>query len=127
MADATQKEPLTQYLMYKVAVSDGDRDLATQCLENVSAAAENHDFLYACVLESRRVSDDLCAVDALKKLAANYEYKPNPVHLPALLRCTIRIQARLLKGDETRIERAVLVQDLCDTFDGGKRSICSLY
>lgn len=121
MAESTQREPKTMYLMYKVATRTGDRSLATRCLESVSLATEQQDYLYACVVDSQQAGDKVCAVEALRKLLEKHEYKsPSPVHLPALLRCTIRLLKSVLDSDGGRCGEMDGVQYLCELFDAGK-------
>lgn len=123
MTESTQKEPKTMYLMYKVATRSSDPVLASQCLERVSLAAENLDYLYACVIDSQQAGDKACAVEALTKLLEKYEYtSPNPVHLPALLRCTIRLLKSVLDKDGNAYKDSDGVQHLCNLFDTGKQA-----
>lgn len=120
MTESAQKEPNTIYLMYKVATRSGDRSLAAQCLEHISLTAEQQNYLYACAIDSQQIGDKICAVGALRKLLEKYEYaSPNPVHLPALLRCTIRLLKSVLEGDISVLEDLDGVQFLCDLFDTG--------
>jgi hypothetical protein len=112
---------MTQYLMYKVSVQNGDRDLASECLEAVSRASANQVFLYACVIDSQRAHDKTIAVEALKRLVDKYEdAAPNPVHLPALLRCTIRLLHTLLVSKDEDTDDATLANDLCNMFEESK-------
>ncbi|KAK7740394.1 sporulation-specific protein 22 [Diaporthe eres] len=118
MSREAQEDPMTHYLMYKTTVRSGDRDSAAGHLEAVAKASPAHmHLLYACVADSQQVKDRLIAIDALKKLADVYEFQhPGPVHLPALLRCTIMLLYGLLEsGDET--QRQSVVVDLCCVFD----------
>lgn len=95
--------------------------MASQHLGRVCGAAINHDLLYACVLDSQQAGDKLCAVTALKKLVGQYQYKaPSPIHLPALLRCTIRLLYAVLEDSEVLVDKEVIVQDLCEVFTGGE-------
>lgn len=115
-----QRDPMTQYLMYKTAVRSGDRESAAEHLEAVAKASPAHmHLLYACVADSQQVKDRLIAIDALRKLADVYDFQhPGPVHLPALLRCIIMLLHGLLEsGYET--QRQGVVIDLCAAFDSG--------
>ena len=115
-----QDDPITQYVMYKITVRSGDRESAAEHLEAVAKASPTHmHLLYACVADSQQVKDRLIAIDALKKLAAVYDFQcPGPVHLPALLRCTIMLLHGILEsGDEA--QRQSVVVDLCAVFDSG--------
>ncbi|KAK4204676.1 meiosis protein SPO22/ZIP4 like-domain-containing protein, partial [Triangularia verruculosa] len=110
------EEPMTAYLAFKVAIRTEDRQMAEKCLETISQTPEHIDFLGACIAESQKGGDVICAIAALKKLQDRYEYKePNPIHLPALFRCTIRLLNMLV--DRTNTEENGVVDDLCDMFD----------
>lgn len=121
MSRDAQEDSMTQYLMYKATVRSGDRESAATHLEAVAKASPTHvHLLYACVADSQQVKDRLIAIDALKKLANVYDFQhPGPVHLPALLRCTIMLLHGLLEsGDEAQRQSAVV--DLCAVFDSGR-------
>ena len=113
---------MTRDLMYKFAVRSGDRELASECLELVTKASKNNDFLYACVLDSHHSGDNVVVIEAMKKLAEKYEYsEATPVHLPALMRCMIRLLYTLLESAREGIDHEDVVQELCNTFNNGKR------
>lgn len=118
MSEGTQRDPNTQYLMYKVAVRSGDRIVAAECLEAIAQASQKQlVFLYACIADGQRAGDKLVAVDALKKLADVYDFeRPGQVHLPALLRCTVMLLHTILESGEGH-DTAVV--DLCAIFDTG--------
>ncbi|KAK0732676.1 meiosis protein SPO22/ZIP4 like-domain-containing protein [Apiosordaria backusii] len=115
MSPSSWKEPMTAYLAFKVAIRTEDRELAVKCLETISQTPEHVDFLGACIAESQKAGDVTCAIAALKKLQDKYEYKePNPIHLPALFRCTIRLLNMLV--DRADADENGVVEDLCDMF-----------
>lgn len=120
MSPDAQEDPMTQYLMYKATVRSGDRDSAATHLEAVAKASATHiHLLYACVADSQQVKDRFIAIDALRKLADVYDFQnPGPVHLPALLRCTIMLLHGLLDSGEEAQGQSVVV-DLCVVFDSG--------
>ncbi|KAG8164456.1 hypothetical protein KVR01_006374 [Diaporthe batatas] len=113
-----QKEPMTQYLMYKTTVRSGDRESAAEHLEAVAKASPTHmHLLYACVAESRQGDDRLVAVDALKKVAETCDFRhPGPVHLPALLRTTIMLLHGLLEGNGEAQQQST-INDICNAFN----------
>jgi len=124
MTEAAQREALTCYLMHKAAVRSGDEELAAECLENVALANPAREYLYACVVDAQQTGEKRCAIAALKKLVLCHELKaPGPVHLPALLRCTIRLLWTCLDDQvEGDSNQSVTIQDLCDMFEGGRCS-----
>ncbi|KAK7735234.1 sporulation-specific protein 22 [Cytospora paraplurivora] len=116
MSESSQRDPNTQYLMYKVAIRSGDREMAAGCLEAIAQASPKQlTFLYACVAEGQRAGDKLVAVDALKKLAEMHDMEsPGQVHLPALLRCTVMLLHTILGSGE---EQDTVIADICAIFD----------
>lgn len=110
------REPMTAYLAFKVAIRCEDRTLAEQCIHTIGQAPDHVDFLGACIAESHKKGDIFCAIAALKKLQENYEYKdPNPINLPALFRCLIRLLNILAENPDERQED--FIKDLCRQFD----------
>jgi hypothetical protein len=118
MSQQSWKEPITAYLAFKVAIRVEDRDLAEKCLDTVAKAPDHVDYLGACIAESQKAGDVLCAIAALRKLQEQYEYKgPNSIHLPALFRCTIRLLNLL--ADRSGVDTDGIVNDLCEEFNAG--------
>lgn len=124
MSRDAQKDPMTQYLMYKASVRSGDRESAAEYLEAVAKASPTHmHLLYACVAESRQGDDRLIAIDALKKVANTCDFRhPGPVHLPALLRTTIMLLYGLLEAKD-EAQRQSTIHDICNAFNAGT-SLC---
>jgi hypothetical protein len=118
MSPQSWKEPMTAYLAFKVAIRVEDRALAEKCLETVGQAPDHVDYLGACIAESQKAGDILCAIAALKKLQEKFEYKePNSIHLPALFRCTIRLLNLL--AERPGVDTNSIVDDLCGEFEAG--------
>lgn len=119
MSPQSWKEPMTAYLAFKVAIRLEDRGMAEKCLETVAQAPDHVDYLGACIAESQKAGDIMCAIAALRKLHEKYEYKElNPIHLPALFRCTIRLLNLL--ADRPGVDKNVMVEDLCAEFEAGE-------
>ncbi|KAL1836750.1 hypothetical protein VTJ49DRAFT_4709 [Mycothermus thermophilus] len=116
MSPQSWKEPMTAYLAFKVAIRVEDHTMAEKCLETVAQAPDHVDYLGACIAESQKAGDITCAIAALRKLQETYEYKePNPIHLPALFRCTIRLLNLML--DKSGADKGQMVEDLCAEFE----------
>ncbi|KAF2090252.1 SPO22-domain-containing protein [Saccharata proteae CBS 121410] len=118
MTEQGQAAADTRYLLYKVAIREGDLEFATECLDIVcKQSSKDATLLYACVLEAQQVGDKRQAAVALQKVLQKYEYgAPQGVHLPALLRCTLRLLAtQLATTDENAITTAT---ELCKVFEG---------
>src|SRR3569833_4549945 len=120
MSDAAQREPLTRYLQFKVALGTGDRKLAMECLSSLCNPEVDTKFLYSCAIEAQRQGDQECTVECLMKLASAYDQPaPNPLHLPAVLRCTIRLIHNRLESEDGGIDQFAAVERLCSVFDCG--------
>ncbi len=120
MAEETQKEPRTLYLMYKIAVRSDDREAATTCIEGISKAPEPLEYLYACCLDAQEARNKEYAIEALSKLLEKNAHSTScPVHLPALLRCTIRLMVKDLEGQEDEADHREAVEKLCEVFNEG--------
>lgn len=119
MTPDAQEDPITQYLMYRVAIRSGDSDIASQCLKNVAASSHaNTELLYACVADSQRVGNKLTVIEAMKKLAEVHDHgHPGQLHLPALFRCNIMLLHGLLSDKE--VDSSLIIADLCGMFDAG--------
>lgn len=127
MADETQKEPRTLYLMYKIAVRDDDREQATKCIEGISKAPEPLEYLYACCVDAQGARHRAFAVEALSKLLEKNARSPSsPVQLPALLRCTIRLMVKDVEGEDES-NRQGAAEKLCGVFNEGECSFTVLH
>ncbi|OHE93556.1 hypothetical protein CORC01_11153 [Colletotrichum orchidophilum] len=125
MTEAAQNEPMTRYLMYKAALRSADRELAAECLERVGAAADRDpNFLYACVLEAQQAGDRVCAMQALKQLVEKFEFsETSPIHLPALLRCNIRLAVSVAESEKGAKERQGAVDEVLALFEGAVKAV----
>lgn len=120
MTAETQKDPMTQYLMYRTTIRSGDSDIASECLNNVAGSTIGRELLYACVADSQRLGNRLIVQEAMKKLADAHNYEePDKVHLPALLRCIIIIQHGILNSND-KIDKDLAVAEMCNIFEGGE-------
>ncbi|KAF4776472.1 hypothetical protein HER10_EVM0006458 [Colletotrichum scovillei] len=125
MSEAAQNEPMTRYLMYKAALRSSDQELAAQCLERVAlSAAGDPNFLYACVLEAQQAGDRVCAMQAMKQLVEKFEFSEgSPIHLPALLRCNIRLAVSVVESEKGARERQSAVEEILVLFEGAVEAI----
>ncbi|KAB5586055.1 meiosis protein SPO22/ZIP4 like-domain-containing protein [Coniochaeta sp. 2T2.1] len=124
MAEETQKEPRTLYLLYKIAIRSDDLALALTCLEGISKTPEPTDYLYSCCLEALNARQIDFAIEALGKLLEKKAQSPSTsVHLPALLRCSIRLAVKDLETHKDEDKRHEEVTKLCDLFEQVATSI----
>ncbi|XP_014560370.1 hypothetical protein COCVIDRAFT_89663 [Bipolaris victoriae FI3] len=118
MTETGRDEPVTRYLMYKVALQSGDADFAAECLNNICrSSAKDATLLYACVMEAQRAGNKRQAINALRNVLDKYQNGATTgIHLPALLR---RSTTRMLQSElinDGKIDTAILDQ-LCESFE----------
>ncbi|RDL39259.1 uncharacterized protein BP5553_03599 [Venustampulla echinocandica] len=128
MSDTAKNEPMTRFLMYKIAIRSKEFELAAECLQIISTSSNSDPtLLYACCLDSLQVNNKSQTLTALQLVLEKSNYAPlSPVHLPSLLRVTIGITSSLLEesqnaGGEGDYE--VLVDKLCKMFEGAVSSM----
>jgi hypothetical protein len=128
MSEASQNEPLTRFLMYKVALRSEDADLAADCLQIISSSSKDPTLLYACVLDAQQVGNRPFALAALQLVLerqGTFESHGTgscAVHMPSLLRSTISLTSAVLDGSknaEGSPEATANVEKLCKFFEGG--------
>lgn len=132
MSEASKNEPMTRFLMYKVAIRSEDSDLAAECLQAISSSSKDPTLLYACVLDSQQVGNRSLALAALQRVLENHATfksqgagSSGAVHLPSLLRITISLTSAVLdrsKHPEGSPEAEANVEKLCKLFEGGMLS-----
>ncbi|TAQ83981.1 hypothetical protein B7494_g7694 [Chlorociboria aeruginascens] len=128
MSDAAKNEPMTRFLMYKIAIRCGERELAAESLEKVSSSStKDSTLLYACVLDAQQLGSQEQALAALLVVLEKYGYgAPGTVHLPSLLRITIKLMESVLqasKAVEGSPNAKVNVEQLCKLFEGATGSL----
>jgi hypothetical protein len=129
MPEASKNEPMTRFLMYKVAIRSEDPDLAAECLRVISSSSEDPTLLYACVLDAQQVGNRHLALAALQLVLETqntFESQSSgstcTVHMPSLLRSTISLTSTVLDGSkhiEGSLEAEANVDKLCKFFEGG--------
>jgi hypothetical protein len=131
LSETGKADPKTQFLIYKIAIRAGETELASECLDAVHRASSvDPNMLYACVLDAQQVGDKDMAIAALQLVLDKYQYNaPSAVHLPALLRCTIRLLASQLELKSTTradFDDNQIVDQLCRLLEAGEtRQNCS--
>lgn len=92
----------TRQLAFKAALRMNDPAWAAESLEAVAKhAGKDPTRLYACVLDAMQANDDKQAYQALSKVLDAYGHKmTSGVHLPALLRCMVRLIRKNLPTPE---------------------------
>jgi hypothetical protein len=131
MSDAAQKEPMTRFLMYKIAIRCGENELAAECLQVISSGTmRDSTLLYACCLDAQQTGNKHQTIAALQLVLEKYGYSaPSAIHLPSLLRTTIQLIVSLQNDSQsstTSDELGVSVEKLCKAFEGGNNPEASL-
>jgi hypothetical protein len=119
MSDCAQNDPLSRYLMYKVAVRCNDIKSAAECLKVISDASPNDPtLLYACCLDAQQVGHREQTLAALQLVYENYEHKPSAaLHLPSLIRLTIGLMDSILKNNADSEDHEATVERMCTAFE----------
>lgn len=129
MSEVVKNEPLTNFLMYKVAIRCEETKLAAECLQSISSSSMDPTLLYACVLDAQQMGDKAQTLAALQLVLQKFGYgAPSSIHLPSLLRLTIGLTAGLIdksKNIQGSSEADETVEKLCKLFEGGKLFIHS--
>ncbi|KAG9232181.1 meiosis protein SPO22/ZIP4 like-domain-containing protein [Amylocarpus encephaloides] len=123
MPETAKNEPMTRFLMYKIAIRFQLVELAAESLQLISSASTNDPaLLYSCCLYSMNGKDQIQTLAALQLVLEKFNYSPPlPVHLPSLLRVTIGITSRLVSDQDAHSlteETEVLINKLCKIFEG---------
>lgn len=118
MPEKERNNPMTRFLMYKSAIRDQQPEFAAECLEAISKQpGSDCTLLYACVVEAQELRDQKSAIAALQKALEKYDYgAPVAIHLPALLRSTIRLLVNQLNASSDINEAAM--KEVCKVFEG---------
>ncbi|KAF4551924.1 Meiosis protein SPO22/ZIP4-like protein [Elsinoe fawcettii] len=109
MPEAGQEAPASQFLLYRVALHEGDEDTMEQCLAKLVKAPESDaQYLYACVQEAQRSGSKQHAIAVLQHVLEKFGTNvPSGVHLPALLRCTLQMMLHEVENDATKTTAAI--------------------
>ncbi|PGH05766.1 hypothetical protein GX51_02737 [Blastomyces parvus] len=118
MPEISRSEGLTQYLLYRVALLERDSELARGCLENLSKqGAGSENYILACLAETRHTEDKHQEVITLRILLDMLDKKSlDGIHLPALLRYTIRLLVAEVSSTHQSV-RLEVIENTCHVFE----------
>lgn len=121
MPKEAQDSPLTRFLMFKFAIRSHETALASQCLEKLYDHAESDSsILYACVMDAQQFGETTQIISALQLVLQKSEFKPHEdVHMPSLLRCTLRLMFSQLESQQKSIDSSTTVDEICRLFEAG--------
>ncbi|APA16318.1 hypothetical protein SS1G_14347 [Sclerotinia sclerotiorum 1980 UF-70] len=119
MSDSAKEEPLTRFLMYKVAIRSSEVELAAECLERVASCSEDTNLLFACVLDAQKVGNKTHVLNALWLVLerCGYGLQQN-VHLPSIIRMIIVLLVGVIATEEASAnDTRENIEKLCVLFE----------
>jgi hypothetical protein len=125
MPKSIQDEPLTRYLMFKVALLNWDQNLGCQCikfLSRLTGKSQCRDILYACVKEAQNIGHKLLTLEALKAVAETFDADSSwTINIPSVFRCIIRLIHSIESQDSDSTDHTTeLAEETCRIFEKGK-------
>lgn len=130
MGESARQDPKTLHLAFKLALRSGDREMASDCLRQISeVSSRDPQYIYSCCIDAQEAEDKICAIQALLHLIQKSEFNcPDVVHLPALLRIAIRLETSLLNDEsQSDADYRLIIDDICRVFEGGEWLIYLTY
>ena len=129
MSEVAKNEPMTRFLMYKIAIRSDETEFAAECLQSISSSSlKDPTLLYGCVLDAQQIGDKSQTLAALQLVVEKFGYgAASNVHLPSLLRLTIGLTVSLVNNNavEASFKADETVEKLCRLFEEGKVSFSS--
>lgn len=118
LMDRAKTDAMACYLIFKVALRTQDHGLAVECIEILGSGPQQQEYLSACVADAQQCGNGAVAVASMKELVERFEYQASTsLHLPALLRCMIRILHGLMEAEQTELGRSRISEDVVLAFD----------
>ncbi|SPJ87099.1 related to transcription factors [Fusarium torulosum] len=122
MPKSIQDEPLTRYLMFKVALLNWDQNLGCQCitfLSRLTGKSQCRDILYACVKEAQNIGHRLLTLEALKAVAETFDADSSwTINIPSVFRCTIRLIHSIESQDSDSTDHTTeFAEETCRIFE----------
>ncbi|KAL2027147.1 hypothetical protein VTO58DRAFT_111238 [Aureobasidium pullulans] len=121
MSEVGKASVMTRYLMFKIALQEGDAQLAEESLEGVLKASskETEKYLFACALEAQQTGDKRQFLATMNKVLEYHERNPSSdVRLPVLLRCIAGAITAELNTNDMPLEAGLT--ELCKVFEAGR-------
>ncbi|ESZ92874.1 hypothetical protein SBOR_6737 [Sclerotinia borealis F-4128] len=120
MSDMAKEEPLTRFLMYKIAIRSQEVELAAECLEKIASCSEDSTLLFACVLDAKKAGNKNNVLEALWLVLDKYEYGTQEnLHLPSIIRTIIILLISVIESEESpATDHKEGIGRLCKLFEG---------
>ncbi|KAF7947325.1 uncharacterized protein EAE97_004574 [Botrytis byssoidea] len=125
MSDSAKEEPLTRFLMYKIAIRSEEVEIAAECLEKVASCSEDTSLLFACVLDAQQVGNKNHVLDALWLVLDKCGYgAQESVRLPSIIRMIIVLLIGMIDSENTPSSYArENIEKLCTMFEKALNAI----
>ncbi|KAM0422754.1 hypothetical protein ACHAPD_001217 [Fusarium lateritium] len=122
MPTSIQDEPLTRYLMFKVALMSWNYETGHQCIEVLSKMPDKsqcQDIIYACVRDAQNAGDRLMTLETLKAAVETFDMEgSSTANLPSIFRCTIRLIHLIDTPQDEHMDGVPeLTEDTCCMFE----------
>ncbi|TGO66305.1 hypothetical protein BOTNAR_0064g00120 [Botryotinia narcissicola] len=125
MSESAREEPLTRFLMYKIAIRSEEVEMAAECLEKVASCSEDSSLLFACVLDAQQVGNKKHVLDALWLVLDKCGYGAQEnVRLPSIIRMIIVLLIGMIDAKNTPSSYArENIEKLCKMFEKALNAI----
>ncbi|UZP34115.1 hypothetical protein NXS19_001931 [Fusarium pseudograminearum] len=122
MPKDAQDEPLTRYLMFKVALMSWNHELGRQCIEYLGKMPDKsqcQDIIYACVRDAQNAGDRMMTLETLKAATETFDIEgASTTNLPSIFRCAIRLINLIEDPQDEHMDGAPeLAEDTCCIFE----------
>lgn len=123
LSESAKGEPVTKFLLYKIALRSKDIELTAQCLQELSFNSQDPRLLHACVLDAQQSGNKEEVLRALQVILDTHgPEQTEALHLPALLRIMISLMQNKLSDLVYEVrpdEISSSSQTLCQLFSTG--------
>ncbi|KAK6602521.1 hypothetical protein H4I95_06458 [Botrytis cinerea] len=119
MSDSAKEEPLTRFLMYKIAIRSEEVELAAECLEKVASCSEDTSLLFACVLDAQQAGNRKYVLDALWLVLDKCGFGAQEnLRLPSIIRMVVVLLIGMIDAEKTPTSYArENIEKLCTMFE----------
>ncbi|CAD6499560.1 BgTH12-03671 [Blumeria graminis f. sp. triticale] len=127
MSEVGKNEPMSRFLMYKIANRCGDSEMAVECLHKISSASiKDPTLLQACCLDAQQMGNKPQLLVTLQLIIEEYAHDSSSgIHLPSLLRFTIGLMSGMLEEAKKSGSQGNndIIEKLCVAFESAISSV----
>ena len=124
MPDAAKNEPMTRFLMYKIAIRCDEMSLAAECIHMIATSTNDPKLLYACVLDAQQAGNKSQTLVALQLVLEKCGYEAPSINFASLLRLTITLMVQVLgeaaKAHNVSTSPIAMIDKLCILYEKGE-------